>query len=50
MEICDGCIDAFEFKWNPKAKPRGVKTFINAYPHSSFSLITPDNYTDFLTL
>jgi len=48
IEISDGRIDAFEFKWNPEAKPRGVTTFANAYPHSSFALVNPSNYIDFL--
>ena len=50
VEISDGRIDAYEFKWSPHAKPRGVKTFCAAYPESSFTLVNPDNYTNFLTL
>ena len=48
VEIADGRIDAYEFKWNPEAKPRGVTTFTKAYPQSSFTLVNPRNYTDFL--
>lgn len=40
---------AFEFKWNLSKKATFSKTFANAYPGSSFEVITPDNYHNFLT-
>ena len=42
-------ITAWEFKWNPKAKARIPKTFTRAYPDAVCSVVTPDNYMDFLT-
>lgn len=46
-ETNDG-IDAFEFKWNPKAKATRPKTFLDAYKNASFKVITPDNIEEFL--
>lgn len=40
---------AYEFKWNLSKKAAIPKTFTNAYPVSSFEVITPDNYHKFLT-
>jgi len=40
---------AYEFKWNLMKKASLSKTFANAYPGSSFEVITPDNYHQFLT-
>lgn len=40
---------AYEFKWNPMKKAFVSKTFANAYPGSSFEVITADNYHEFLT-
>ncbi len=43
-------LDAYEFKWNRKAKEKFPKTFIRAYPHSTTNLITPENFEQFLGL
>ena len=48
IEECDGQLNAFEFKWNPKTKASLPKTFIETYPGSSFEVISPDNYEDFI--
>jgi len=48
IEEEDGKLSAFEFKWNPKKKPRMPKAFMKAYPESNFKIINPDNYTDFI--
>lgn len=40
---------AYEFKWNLSKTAAISKTFANAYPGSSFEVITPDNYHQFLT-
>ena len=48
IEECDGQLNAFEFKWNPKTKASIPKTFIETYPGSSFEVISPDNYEDFI--
>ncbi|MEQ8240092.1 MAG: ATP-binding protein [Cyclobacteriaceae bacterium] len=39
---------AFEMKWNPKAKAKFSKTFLNAYPVISSQVVNQDNYQDFL--
>ena len=50
IEELDGNFSAFEFKFNPKkTHVKCPLTFSNAYPEISFSVITKDNYTDFVT-
>jgi len=49
VEEEDGLFHAWEFKWTPREKARLSKTFANAYPHSVFKVITPENVEDFLT-
>jgi len=39
---------AYEFKWNPNKKGFLSKTFSNAYPESSFKVISPDTINEFL--
>lgn len=39
---------AYEFKWNPSKKTSFSKTFSNAYPRSSFKVISPENILEFL--
>ena len=48
IEECDGLLSTFEFKWNPKTKATFPKTFNEAYPGSSFEIITPENYERFI--
>jgi predicted AAA+ superfamily ATPase len=52
IEEYDGLLHAYEFKWSTGAgKSTGVKmpkTFAAAYPGSSFTVITPENFLDFL--
>lgn len=49
IEEYDGVLHAFEFKWNSK-KPGGLnKVFSNAYPGSTFEIISQDNYLSFIT-
>lgn len=50
IEEIDGKLYAFEFKWNPKAKAKFPKPFSEAYPSSSFEVITPENYQSFICL
>jgi len=38
----------FEFKWSSSGKSYLSKTFSNAYPDSVFTVITPDNFHEFL--
>lgn len=49
LEESDGQINAFEFKWNEKATAKFPKTFSEAYPNSTFKVINPSNYSEFLT-
>lgn len=48
IEEYEGRLHAYEFKWNPFAKTRFPKSFLNAYPDSQTSLITPNNFDKFL--
>lgn len=48
IEEEDGRISTFEFKWNPLAKYKYPKQFVEAYPGSSFTVVTPANMEDFL--
>jgi len=49
IEEKNGKILAVEFKWNPKARARFSKTFLNAYPGSETCVITPKNYIEFVS-
>jgi predicted AAA+ superfamily ATPase len=49
IEERNGTIRAFEFKWNPKAKATGIKSFLTAYPGVSFDIVSRDSYVDFLS-
>ena len=48
IEELDGRISTFEFKWNPKANAKRPEDFFKAYPDSTFEVITPDNFWQFL--
>jgi len=48
IEEEDGVIQAFEFKWNPRAKSRVPQQFIDVYSPSGFTVISPDNFWDFV--
>lgn len=50
IEIEDGQMSAFEFKFNPKKIPSAPKAFRDAYPQVPFEVITPDNYFSFVGL
>ncbi len=49
VEERDGILHAYEFKWNPRKKVKPRKSFVEAYPESTFTVVTPDNYDQFLT-
>ena len=42
VEIEDGMMRTYEFKWNPKKTPSQPAIFANAYPEASFSAVTPN--------
>ena len=49
LEERDGQIATFEFKWNEKKVPQIPKIFQNAYSESTYKVINPSNYNEFLT-
>ncbi len=49
IEESDGTMTAFEMKWNPrKGNATFPKSFLEAYDVKATSVVTPDNYLDFL--
>lgn len=48
IEIEDGVMQAYEFKFNPKKMPRAPKAFSDTYPDALFHVVTPDNYSSFV--
>lgn len=50
IEEYDGKLHAYEFKWNPKAKAKVPKTFLEAYPGSEVKVITPKNFEEFVII
>lgn len=48
IEEEDGMIRAFEFKWNPRAKSRVPEQFIKSYSPTEFTVISSDNFWDFV--
>lgn len=48
IEESDGKINAYEFKWNPKATEKRPKLFLKNYKNASFKLVHRDNFEDFL--
>lgn len=48
VEEVDGKINAFECKWNKKAKGKVTKVFGANYPEASVNMVYPDNVEGFL--
>ncbi|MBQ7711727.1 MAG: ATP-binding protein [Bacteroidales bacterium] len=48
LEDYDGVLHAYEFKWNPVRQPRLTDTFAKGYPDHTFTVVTPENYQDFV--
>ncbi|MEM9529234.1 MAG: DUF4143 domain-containing protein, partial [Bacteroidota bacterium] len=48
LEEADGVILAYEFKWNPRKRPRFPKNFLAAYPNAKTQIISRDNYLPFV--
>lgn len=48
IEEGDGQINAYEFKWNPAAKYKIPKKFLETYPNATFNLVHRDNMEEFL--
>lgn len=49
IEEKDGKLYAFEFKWKTGKKVNLSQTFSDAYPNTEFTIITPDNYKEFVS-
>ncbi len=50
IEEYDGNLHAYEFKWNPKAKNKIPKSFLEAYPGTEVKVIHPENIHEFAIL
>jgi predicted AAA+ superfamily ATPase len=48
IEESGGSLRAFEFKWNPSAKYKIPRQFMEQYPETCFKVIGPDNIDEFL--
>ncbi|MDR0605654.1 MAG: ATP-binding protein [Bacteroidales bacterium] len=48
IEERDGQLFVFELKWNEKKQVKIPKSFANAYPNHTFSVINRSNYLDFV--
>jgi predicted AAA+ superfamily ATPase len=48
IEEAESVLSAYEFKWKPRKKITPSKTFLRAYPGSSFKVISPENIDEFL--
>lgn len=49
IEVKNGKISAFEFKYSPDKKVKVPAAFATAYPEASFERISRDNYLDWIT-
>ncbi|MFM7400045.1 MAG: ATP-binding protein [Bacteroidota bacterium] len=47
LEERDGLLSAYEFKWQPRRANLPV-AFSRAYPESTFEVVTPENFEDFI--
>ena len=41
---------AYELKWNQRRKSSLSKTFVKAYPNTTFNVISPENIHEFLMI
>ena len=48
IEMEDGMMRAYEFKWNTKKKNSIPTSFAKAYSEASFTVVNPDNLWDFV--
>lgn len=48
IEKMDGQLHAYEFKLNPKKRALMPKPFASNYPNSTFEVITPEKYWNFV--
>lgn len=50
VEEQDGVLRTFEFKWNDKVKVKRPKSFFDTYPNSTYEVVTPENYWNFIRI
>ena len=50
VEEENGALRAYEFKWNTKKIPKAPNSWTEAYPDSEYSVISQENYLDFVIL
>jgi predicted AAA+ superfamily ATPase len=48
LEESDGTLHAYEFKWQSGKKVKTPAAFLTAYPNAEFSIVTKDNFDEFL--
>ena len=48
IEVLDGSVSAFEFKWDPDKKIKTPPQFSTSYPEASFEAVSPRNAAEFL--
>lgn len=48
IEEVDGYMHCFEFKWKSKKKKNIPKSFNQAYPQNTYTIISENNYLDFI--
>jgi hypothetical protein len=41
-------MDAFEYKWNVQKKVKAPKLFSDLYPNSTFSVLSPENFWEWV--
>ncbi len=48
IEVIDGAMSAFEFKWDSEKKVKTPTQFTSSYPEASFRAVSPKNVAEFL--
>jgi predicted AAA+ superfamily ATPase len=49
VEESDGKLNGYEIKWSEKKGVKSPPDWLGTYPNAEFTVITPDNYLDFIT-
>ena len=50
VEMRDGKLFGYEFKWNPKAKSKNKAAWLSAYPKEAvFEVVSQNNFKDFVS-
>lgn len=49
IEENSGQLNGYEFKWNPKKKPKSPKAWQKNYPEANYKVINKENYLNFIT-